>query len=92
MTEVPKKGRGRPRGRTFDEPTQVRLTPEQKAHLRRVYRTVSEGVRKLVNLSMIRESVPTHELTPEDRAYLIKEYGSVAAGLRKLIDEDKRTF
>lgn len=91
MSEV-KKGRGRPRGRVYDDPTQIRLTPEQKAHLKHKYRTVSEGVRKLVNQSMMRESIPTHELSPADRAYLVKEYGSVAAGLKKLIDEDRSHF
>lgn len=90
MSDVPKRGRGRPRGLTYGEPTQVRLTPEQKAHLKHKYRTVSEGVRKLVTMSMMRESISNQELPPEDRKYLIKEYGSVAAGLRKLIDRDKK--
>jgi hypothetical protein len=87
--EAPKKGRGRPRGRVYDDPTQVRLTPEQKAHLRRKYRTVSEGVRKLVNLSMMRESLTDSEIRPDDRKYLMAEYGDVATGIKQLIEKDK---
>lgn len=87
--EAPKRGRGRPRGRVYDDPTQVRLTPEQKAHLRRKYRTVSEGVRKLVTMSMMRESLSESEIRPEDRKYLVREYGDVSTGIKKLIEKDK---